>query len=90
MNSEAAFPPTAMLAPTVWGQTQTPWRWPERRLLVGVLLSLLAHGLLLSLQFDLAGLGLPDSLFSDTGSRGAEQPIAIRLEPAPDWRDWSC
>ena len=83
MNSEAETPHHATQSPYLWGQTKVPWQWPESRLVVGVVLSLLAHALLLTLQFDLAGLGLPDTLFSETGRLGVEPALVIKLEPLP-------
>lgn len=51
-----------------------PWqRRVNRRLVTGLLLSLLAHAFVLSLRFGLPGLGLP----------GAAPPIHIVLSPAP-------
>ena len=72
MNSEAQTPYKATQSPYLWGQTKVPWQWPESRLVAGVVLSLVAHALLLTLQFDLAGLGVPDSIFSETGRLGVE------------------
>ena len=83
MNSEAETPHAVTQTPFRWGQTKVPWQWPESRLVVGVILSLLAHALLLTLQFDLAGLGLPDSIFSETGRLGVEPALVIKLEPLP-------
>jgi TolA protein len=45
----------------------------NRRLATGVLLSMLAHALLLSLQFGVPGLGMP--------SPSAPQPISVKLAP---------
>jgi hypothetical protein len=82
MSSEAVPIHNTSSAPFAWGQTKVPWRLPESRLAIAVLLSLVLHGLLLTLQLDLAGLQWPDNLFRED-RRGVEPALSIRLEPLP-------
>lgn len=57
----------------------------KKRLTAGLLLSLLVHGLILSLQFGLPGLGLPgiEKPWSKRRSTEADQALQIMLAPAP-------
>ncbi|MBC3885177.1 TonB family protein [Undibacterium griseum] len=57
----------------------------KKRLTAGLLLSLLVHGLILSLQFGLPGLGLPgiEKPWSKRRSTEADQALQITLAPAP-------
>ena len=76
-----------LVTPLFWNQSArlgivATYRRGDQHLLLPVFLSLVLHGLVLTLQFDQAGLGLPSSIFNRELRRGMEPAIRIRLAPS--------